>query len=107
MEKAQALVDGIEEKQLEMREGNLQRQSGKSGPGADICQPARAGQIDRRRAGERIEEMLIDDRVGLLDRGEIEPLIPIKQESKILTVAVELLRIEFDPEAPRAPGKTC
>ena len=91
-------ADRFDQGQFKAGIKDLERQSRKTGPGADVDQAGGGDILPGQDTGERIQEMLGVDAGFFTDGGQVEFLIPLKQFTGVDLESAELFLGEADAE---------
>src|SRR5512142_1984625 len=91
-------ADRFDQRELHAGVEDLEREARKAGAGADIDEPTGRSRAPGQDAGERVEEVLGADRLGIADGGEVELLIPFEQLALIDAEHADLTRVQRDAE---------
>ena len=89
IQKKDPLVQGLQDRHVEIRAHDLQRDAGKAGPRADI---AEMRQLKVQKRKQRVEKMLLIHLCFCRDRGQVHLLIPLCQ---LLHIPVKLRHLHI------------
>ncbi len=89
IQKKDPLVQGLQDRHVEIRAHDLQRDAGKAGPRADI---AEMRQLKVQKRKQRVEKMLLIHLCFCCDRGQVHLLIPLCQ---LLHIPVKLRHLHI------------
>ena len=85
----QLLLGTVEERDVEVRPGDLERQSREAGAGADVEQGRAFRQVHLAQDDEAVDEMFHDDLVRLGDGREVDLLVPGDEQFCVLVKTVQ------------------
>jgi len=82
-EETPAFLARIEQRHLDVRKSDRQRNSRQAGPGPEIEEGADSGKIKTRRKFERIEKMVFNESVHIAGGNKIHAGIPLGKDEEI------------------------